>query len=154
MNTTAFERLFDDFRQTANLPDLVRLSISAGVTSFFFLVSSQDVDIQVSHGGEPFNYIFIDADLCAHDASDAALPAELAEANAWLLTHEYGAVICKRPLTRDYVVRTVLTLDEAASGAALQRRVKSQASAVAAIRRDFQALAPAKTAHTVPTHFA
>ncbi len=152
MNTTAFQQLFDGFRQAANLPDLASQSMPSGVTSF--LVSMQDVDIQVSHFGEPFAYIFIDADLGAQDDFDTTLAAELAEANAWLLTHEHGAVICKRPITRDYVVRTALALDEAASGAALQQRVLSQARAVAAIRRNFLASAPVDAAHTAPANLA
>lgn len=152
MNTTAFRTLFDGFRQAANLPDLARQNLPSGLTSF--LVTIHDVDIQVSHLGEPFAYIFIDADLGAHDDFDTSLPAELAEANAWLLTHEHGAVICKRPITRDYVVRTALALDQEASGAALQRRVQSQASAVAAIRRNFLDSAPVQTAHTAPANFA
>jgi DNA-binding protein len=152
MNTTAFQQLFDGFRQAANLPDLASQSMPSGLTSF--LVTIQDVDIQVSHLGEPFAYIFIDADLGAHDDFDTTLAAELAEANAWLLTHEHGAVICKRPITRDYVVRTAVALDQEASATALKQRVQSQASAVAAIRRNFLASAPVKTAPIASANLA
>ncbi len=140
MNSTAFNALLDSFRQAANQPGLASQSLPTGRTSFCLTI--QDVDVQVSHAGDAFAYVFIDTDLGAHDPYDSTLAAELAEANAWLLTHEHGAVICKRPVTRDYVIRTTLALDHAASGAALLRRLQSQADAVASIRRHLAA-APA-----------
>jgi hypothetical protein len=73
----------------------------------------------------------------AHYSISAA--AELAEANAWLLTHPDGAVICRTPFGEDYAVRIVVSL-QGLCAAHLLEKITALSEAAAWIQRDLQAL--------------
>ena len=139
MTATAFAKLCDDFRKAAGLPDLGIHTLSSGVASFIMTI--RDVEVQVCHVPHQPGLVHIFADLGSAAEYDLSVARELAQANALLLPHDYRAVICRRPVTGDYVVRIAMPLDANTPGALLLRCIQSQVAAILSIRADLAAFA-------------
>lgn len=136
-----FALLCERFGAAAGLPALAVQSLPSGVSSF--LLELRGVEVQVCHVAQLPGWVQIHADVGPAHAFQPAAAVQLAEANGWLLNHEEGAAICRRPITRDYILRTRLPLDAYTAAGPLLRGIQAQVGAVLSIRESLAGLAAA-----------
>jgi hypothetical protein len=135
--STAFTQLCERFSALAGLPGPAMQSLPSGVSSF--MLEARGVQVQVSHVASMPAWVQMHADIGAAYSFHPRAATELAEANAWLLNQDNGAVICRRPITRDYLLRTRLALDARTPAPRLLASIRAQVSAVLSIRENLVA---------------
>lgn len=135
--STAFSGLCERFSTALGLPGLAVQSLPSGVSSF--LLEARGVQVQVSHMAPMPAWLHLHADIGAAHTFHPRAAAELAEANAWMLNLTSGAVICRRPITRDYVLRTCMALDTHMPPLQLLAGIRTQVGAVLSIRENLAA---------------
>jgi hypothetical protein len=149
----SFNALCDDLRRICSLPDL---SIQSAPGIACFALAAKGREVQVCHLSQQPAAVHIVVNLGNEDDAPAGRAQELAEANAWLLAEKRASIICRRTLTREYVLRSTLPLDGELSAERLLREIHSQAAAALAGGRDLaERSAPGASISPTPfSHFA